>query len=302
MKRKISLFLFAVIIIGILSGCEAQKSKQTLTVGIMPDFDSIPIIVAKEQGFFNQNVKIDIYKSPVDRDSALISGNMDGCISDVLAVCLERNGGFEAYITSKTNGKYGLVASQASGIKTAQDLKGKEIGLSINTIIEYVTDSILTKEGVDPYFVQKTAVPKIPSRLELLMNNQIAAVTLPEPYVSSAVSAGATLIGTSSDLGINPGVILFTKNAIDNKSEDIREFYRAYNKAVEYIAKNPKENYINKVISELGLPDSVGNAELPKYEKSKLPENQEVERAMQWLFDKKMIQKQYSYKELEKEI
>jgi NitT/TauT family transport system substrate-binding protein len=298
-KFNCLLAMCLLLIIG-LTGC--SKVNENLTVSVMPDLSSIPIIVAKEQGYFKDNIKIEIYKSAPDRDSALYSGNLDGSVSDVLAACLAQDGDFPVYITSRTDGRYGIVADSSSGITSPKMLEGKEIGLSLNTVIEYVTDSMVTADGGDASLVKKTSVPKIPSRLELLQNNQIDSVAMPEPYVTAAGDSGETVVGISDELGINPGVILFTKDATENKTNEIKEFYEAYDKAVDFINSTDVSEFMPAVIKELGLPDSALEVELPKYEKTALPEEGQVMEAMNWLLDKGLIKNEYTYNDLVKEI
>lgn len=297
-KIKVIILSALICVMAVLSAC-GSGSKQELVVGIMPDFDSIPFVVAKQQGYLPANIRLDLYKSPVDRDSALYSGNMDGTISDVLAVGIARQGNLNVYITSKTDGNYGLLSSEKI---TAKDMEGKEVGLSLNTIIEYVTDAIVMQSGGNPDLVKKTAVPKIPSRLELITNKQIDAIAVPEPYVTAAVAAGANLIQTSQELKINPGIMLFYGDAIDNKSAEIKSLYTAYNKAVDYIRKTDKADFMPQVIEELGLPAEAMSANLPPYTYAEMPAREEVDRAVEWLIKKELIKQGYAYEDLIKEV
>ena len=81
--------LVLIICLGLLAvtGCtsdtqqSADNSKNasdtTLKIGLMPDIDSIPFIIAEEKGFFKDegvNVELQHFKSAMDRDSALQSG------------------------------------------------------------------------------------------------------------------------------------------------------------------------------------------------------------------------------------
>ena len=81
-------------------------------------------------------------------------------------------------------------------------LEEKEVGMSLNTIIEYVADRMVTADGGDASLLQKASVPKIPSRLELLQNNQIDAVAMPEPFITAAGNDGALIVATSDQLDI----------------------------------------------------------------------------------------------------
>ncbi|SHJ44762.1 ABC transporter substrate-binding protein [Propionispora hippei] len=308
--RKLIVVMLSIMLMLALAGCGAgpggaaagEQAGQTLTVGLMPDVDSIPFIIAQEKGFFKEegvNVTLKSFKSAVDRDSALQSGNLDGAISDVLAEAFAKDGGFDTVITSATTGNYKLVAGKGEAVATLQDLRGKDVAISKNTIIEYVTDTIGTKGGLAADDMNKVIVPQIPARLEMLQNGKIAAATLPDPLATLAVKSGARLVSSSEQLGINPGVMLFTNKATETKAKEIAAMYRAYNKAIDYLAKEPRDSYIDLVIEKAGFPAAVKDSlELPQYKKAAAPAPADVEAVIAWLQQKQLIQKGYSYKEL----
>lgn len=295
LKRIISLGLVMVLLV-LLVACGGAQSQQTLKIGIMPDFDSIPFAVAKLQGYVPDNVQLEIFMSPIDRDAALYANELDGTISDVLAVCLANEGGFDVAITSKTDGCYGLLTAEP--ISSVTELQGMQIGMSINTIIEYMADRIISAGGGDPSLVEKVSVPKIPSRLELLGNGQIDAIAVPEPFVTAALAQGAYLVNTSTELSINPGVVLFTREAINDKGDMIKAVYKAYNKAVDYIQDNDAADFMPDVIAELGLPAEAIDASLPDYTHAEMPDESEVYAAMDWLHAKDLLNQEYTYDEL----
>jgi NitT/TauT family transport system substrate-binding protein len=281
---------------------DEPQAGSPLTVGIMPDIDSIPFIVAQERGYFSENITLEVFKSPMDRDSALSSGSIDGTISDVLAVCLAREGDFEVYITSMTNGRYGVIARPESAIDSPRQLEGKDVAMSLNTVIEYVTDRMVTAQGGDPALVKKASVPQIPSRLELLSNKQIDAAAMPEPFLEAALSSGHVLVASSSELEINPGIMLFTAAAIADKTAELKAFYTAYNQAVAYINMTDPAEFMPDVITALGLPESADKVKLPVYDSCRLPDKEQVEAAQEWLKERELIKNDYSYEELVQEI
>lgn len=295
MKTGRYILFFALLLI-FISGCKPKEDNPPLRVGLMSDVNSIPYIVAKQQGYLDGVAELTVFRSAMDRDSALHSGSLDGCSSDALAVCLARNGGFPMYITGVTDGNYGLLAGASSGITDASGLRGREIAMSLNTIIEYVSDCILSDLGVDPGAVLKTAVPQTPIRLELLEAGQIDAIAVPEPYVFTAAQGGAAVIGTALELGIRPAVMCFTADAIETRPDDLKKLAAAYDRALEYMARTP--DFLPAVIEELGLPESTLEMTLPDYRPSGLPEPVQVERAAQWLFDKGLVDELYTYGEL----
>ena len=200
-------------------------------------------------------VKIEHFKSASDRDTALQTGKIHGAISDMLSVVFFNDNNFDVKITSKTDGSFKLISGKNSNISKIEQAAGKSIGISKNTIIEYLTDRIIESSNIDVNSQKKVAIPKIPTRLEMLNNGKLDMATLPEPLASTAISAGGKILSSSDKLGINPGVMIFTKDAVSSKSEEIKSFYRAYNKAIEYLNKEKPESYIDFVIKEAGFPE-----------------------------------------------
>lgn len=303
--------LLIVIMMMTLGGCISNKQEDTakqtgqlqnITIGLMPDVDSIPFIIAQEKGYFKEEgltVNLKSFKSAVDRDSALQSGNLDGGVSDMLAAAFAKSGGFDTVITSLTTGSYKLVVNKDETSMAIQALKGKDVAISRNTIIEYVTDKIIIESGLAPTDINKIVIPQIPTRLEMLQNSKIAAATLPEPMATIAVKNGAKVLNSSDQLGIYPGVMLFTSKAVMEKEKEIKAMYRAYNKAIDYLSREPMDNYIGLLIEKGGFPNDVkGTLVLPQYQKPAAPKNKDIEDVMAWLQERQLIPKSYSYKEL----
>ncbi len=100
-------------------------------------------------------------------------------------------------------------------------------------------------------------------------------------------------------MGINPGVMVFTKKATTDKAESIKALYRAYNKAVDYLNNTPREEYIDLVIEKSGFPDAAKEAlQLPKYHHADMPKQSDVDECMNWLHEKGLIDKAYSYDDI----
>lgn len=290
MERFLAVVLSLVFLFTAGCGSESQPKDTKLskiTIGLMPDTDSIPFIIAAERGYFAQEgieVELVSFKSAMERDAALQSGNLDGAVSDLLAVIFARSGGFALHATSYTDGNYNLVAGGNAGISTAADLRGKEIAISRNTIIEYITDEILKINGLDEQDVSKVVIPQIPVRLEMLQSGNLAAAVLPEPMASVAAASGNRYVTGSAELGLNPGVIVFADAAIQEKAESIRAMYRAYNKSVDYLNHAPRAEYIDLVMDKSGFPAPARDAlELKPYRTAGLPAEKDVEEAVHWV-------------------
>ncbi len=305
------LFLVSVLVMIVLSaaGCgntadqtAGNKELQEINIGLMPDIDSVPVIMAQEKGYFaEEGLKVNIqqFKSAMDRDAALQSGNLDGAISDMLAVAFAKSGGFDVKVTAFTNGSYKLIAGKDAEVNSVHDLIGKDVAISKNTIIEYVTDQITATNNMPENSLNKVVIPQIPTRLEMLQNGKLAAATLPEPMGSIAIYNGCKYITGSDELGINPGVMMFTSKAVESKKAELQAFYRAYNKAVAYLNDTDKAQYMDIVIEKSGFPAAAKDAlVLPKYRPAGLPKQQDVTDCLTWMNQKNLIKQNYTYDDI----
>jgi NitT/TauT family transport system substrate-binding protein len=268
----------------------------------MPDVDSIPLIIAQHEGYFEKegiHVELEHFKSAIDRDTALQTGNLDGAISDMLAVVFFKDNGFDVKITSKTDGSFKLIAGKNSKISSIEEIAGKSVGISKNTIIEYLTDQILENSHVPVDAIKKVAIPKIPTRLEMLKNDKLDLATLPEPLASIAIASGGNMLSGSDQLNINPGVMIFTQDAIGSKEKEIQGFYNAYNQAITYLQNENLESYMDILVNEAGFPKIVKDTlTLPNYSKSHMPSKNELVDVLDWLQSKALTKNDYSFDEL----
>lgn len=280
--KRIILILVIVIASIFLSGCLGSESdgdgykgeaNATIKFGVLPIEDAFPVFVAREEGIFAKHgldVEVSSFQSAMERDSALTAGEVDGVVTDPLAVMLHRNSGYDFRIVSiglgmePGEGVFAILASPKSNIDSVEDLEGKTVGVSSNTIIEYVTDRMLANEGVE---VQKEGIKSIPLRLQMLMNNNIDAATLPEPLASLAEHQGAKLILSDADTNesISQTVIVFDQEFIDEHPGAVENFLQAYGEAVEGINSHP-DQYRDLFIETANIPEPLTESySIPHY-------------------------------------
>jgi NitT/TauT family transport system substrate-binding protein len=311
--RKIVPILIASLLIISLSACSSPKEtvtnqvpKQVLNIGAVSSVDVIPIIIADEKGFFEKEgitVNFQPFKSSKDRDAAFQGGNLDGIICDQIAISLYQNADFDVKITGITDGDFNLIANPSSGINSINDIKGKSIAISEKTCIEYILDKMLVNNTMEPNDVQKTIVPPIPTRLEMLRNSKVDGALLPEPFSTLAIKDGGILIGSASKENLSPSVTAFTQQSIDAKADEIKSFYKAYNEAVEYINSTPISEYEDTIIKTVGYPEEMrGKINLPTFRKNKLPSEEEVQSVIDWATKNDLIKKTLVPKDLMNDI
>ena len=308
MTIMLILFVMAIVIAGCAPVEKQDPTAYKLKIGALPIEDILPILVAQEKGYFTEEgVEVELvpFQSAVESQSAIQAGQLDGMITDTVVAILLNNSGLDVKITSLTlgstpqEGRFAIIAAPGSDIKTPADLKGRTIGISNNSIIEYVTDRMLEEQGIDPSQVIKTSVPKIPVRMEMLLNNQIDAINVPDPLVSFAEFKNAKVIlEDTTGRNLSQAVIIMTPQALEEKKEGLKLFYNAYAKAVKDINSNPDE-FKDLLVQNVNIPEPIAASyRMQTYPEPQLPKQPEIDDVIEWLNSKQLLTKPAIYKDL----
>jgi len=289
---KRSLPLCCLVFLLFLGAGTLSGQRATIKFGVLPDADSLPFLVADAEGLFaaeGVNVQLTTFQSPVERDAAFQSGSVDGIVGDVLGAAFAADNGFDAGITSLTDGRYGIVASPHSGIQSLLGLSHQPVGTSTNTIIQYFIDTALTRSDVERSAIVYLAVPRMPLRLEMLLNDQLKAAALPEPLLTVAVARGAKLLASSDTIPIAAGVVLFKKTFTGTHLNGLVRFYKAYAKAALTINAN-NDAYRGFLVQKASFPEEVRKRFVfVTYAQPRLPLKTDVEAVLSWLQTQKLL-------------
>ncbi|WP_289129626.1 ABC transporter substrate-binding protein [uncultured Clostridium sp.] len=285
---------------------EIQSEKTTLRVGVMGSIDAVPLVIAQQNGYFEEegiDLDLQIFKAAKDRDAALQAGQLDGVLCDEVAISIYQNSDIDMKITGTTNGSWTLVAGKDSGITNLNDLKGKKVGISENTMIEYLADDIALSNGLEVSDIEKVAIAAMPARLEALKNNQIDAAILPAPFNDTAVADGGIEVTKIYNKDIMISVTAFLQEAIDKDAHAIKGFYNAYNKAIEFINSNDISEYEDIIISIVGYSEDMrGNIVLPEFKTNYLPAEENVQNVLEWSKNKGLLTKDINAKDVMSEV
>jgi NitT/TauT family transport system substrate-binding protein len=265
-----------------------------LRVGILPDADSLPLLVADAEGLFagaGVTVSLVRFNTALERDAALQAGAIDGAVSDLLAVALAAQGGFDIRATSLTDGRYGLVAAPGTVATSPGDLAGKSVGISSNTIIHYAAETMLARSGLAAADIRVLAVPKIQLRMELLLAGRLDAACLPEPLLSVARARGGRVLTASDDAGLGAGVIAFSGAALEGRLADIAAFYRAYKRAADRIDSGP-DSYRNFLVDGARFPAEVRDSfTFVVYRTPRQPSAADLASVLSWMKAKGLLKR-----------
>ncbi len=313
MKRRLLyiVFIISILAVFLLSGCSQEvtsENEDMLKIGILPNEEVLPLYVAQEEGFFKKydiDVEIVNFQSAAERDAAIQAGAVDGVEGDLLAVALIRQGGTPvkavslAMGASPEEGRFAMLAAPNT-IENINDLKGKKLAISKNTIIEYVADQMLLANGIKPQEVQKVNIAKMPLRAEMLLQGEVTAAVLADPLAVHAELKGAKVLvdDTKMSENISQSVYFFRDDVIKNKKSAIRKFLQAYGEGAEAVAKNP-EKYRDLFIEKVNIPVELQSSyPVPTFSPLELPTEKDSQRVIDWLRANKLLTEDYTYMDI----
>jgi len=285
----------------------AAQAAKPLRVGLMADFTGLPFLVAEKEGLFAaQGIKPEfkIFRSAVERDAALQAGALDGCNADVVALVSNRNAGFDLKVVASAENRFSLLAGpaivarakQAGRAPRAADLAGASIGLSNNTVIEYVVDTLMASAGVSDY--RKTDVARIPVRLELLSQGKLDAASLPLPFDELAAASGCVIVADSVSAGLDPDLFMFFAADLAARPTEHRALWKAVDAARALIAQNP-DKYRPLLAERLGFSeDQARTVVFPAFPKYVPTGPAEIARVSAWMIGKGLMQRPAVYADL----
>jgi NitT/TauT family transport system substrate-binding protein len=299
--KKILIIGLILLIIFSTAGCESKDSVEELKFGVMSDVGAVPFLIAEKEGYYEEagvNVDITVFRSALDRDTALQTGNLDGAMADMLTILFYKESGMEFTMTSSTYGNYRLISSPGLTKEKFVELDNPQIGISSNTVIDFSTDLVVSNLNIADK-VEKVAIPQMPVRLEMLYENSLDGSTLPEPLAYTAQFQGGELIGDTESLNLFPGVVIFNSNLMEENSKEVESFYDGYNKAVEYVNNTDKDEFYHYLIEELGFSEEIKDSfELPEFTKKEAPDENTYNVVSDWMIEKELINKNYTYSEV----
>ena len=310
---KISVIACLLIVLMILAGFPAglfaqdAKTDNSLKVALLPILDTFPFHVAQAKGYF-ERYGVAVSAVPVgsglERDQLMQSGAIDGMLNEMATTANFNRERIQVQVISSARKAYPdyplfrILAAPGTGFSAPPDLKGVPIGISKNTIIEYVTDRLLEANGLTQNQIAKKSVPVIPERFQLLLQGQLKAATLPDPLAKSALEAGAVaVIDDSSHPQYSVSVLSFSIQALQTKANTVRQFLKAWNQAVQDINADP-ESYRSLLLQKIRVPKNIQQTyRIPPFPLREVPGAEQWADVMNWMVAKGLVKAPLPYEE-----
>lgn len=132
---------------------QEEAEEIDLRIGILPVMNIYPFY-ANPLGYFAEagvSVKMVPVFSAQELREGIAAGELDGFQADLITTLVLLDEGFDVRLVRHVGlvspPLFGILAYESSGITNAEDLCGARIGISENTVVQYVTDQMLASAG-----------------------------------------------------------------------------------------------------------------------------------------------------------
>ena len=253
--RAFSRSLGALVALGLcaLAGPPALAQGK-IAVGYVTASDFVPLLVAKEKGFFEKRgLDVEPKRIPIITNipPALVSGDLQMGSSTMPLLLQANDGGLDMRLVAgaarhlKETSKIALMVRSTLKLEKPEDLKGKKIGVAgFNSTMDVFVRKWLKLKGVDPKDVTfvEAAFPQMP---DLLKGGTVDAVTITEPMRSIALNSGAGYVFADYVAEYFPDLLMVgyiaTGDWAMKNPAAVKGFREAMDESIAYIAANKEE-------------------------------------------------------------
>lgn len=232
-----------------LTACQGASwgSMTSLDVGTTTNEVNLLILIAQDRGYFASNgldVSHTTYPSGVaglagllDHEVELVTGSEFALVRHVLA-----DAGVCALAVIDRSAPEYLVCRGDRGINSIADLKGRTIGVPLNSRPEFALDRFLFLQGIDVADLRLVDVP-VERSVEALVSGEVDAIAAWQPYTTQASERlGGQVVSWSVQEDQPSYTLLMSRSvwAADNRAVSAR-FLTSLLQAEEYVAANPED-------------------------------------------------------------
>ena len=315
MKKTKVTKIIAASLLGMMmfTGCGGGEAKdnnanaEPLTVGLMRIDDSFPFYVAEKEGLFEKhNVAVELqnFSNARDLSTALQGGELDALMTDTVVTGLSIKGGADVRIVAMAlgavpeEGRFLVISAPDSGITSPEQLKGKEIAISNNTMMDYLIDQF--EDELNLGELTTRSMPDLMLRTTTLLEGGVDAAILPDPLAAFAVAEGANIVIDDTKLGENlsQSVVVVTKENIDDNRAQVEAMLAAYNEAIALINENP-DKYRAFALECANVPEALAETyPTPTFTANCVPTEAQIARVNDWLVEKELLTEAYGYEQM----
>ena len=292
---------------------QEEGAAPDLRIGMLPVLNRLPLSIAEAAGFFAEagvSVELVRYPSGIGVQRALLAGEIDGFQADLVsALKVNEQGGdlrLVRHVGITNVPFFSLMAGPGSDIQSVEDLRGRSIAISQNTVVQYIADMMLASAGIGQDEVEYLDSPGIVERAESLLDGDYELGVFPQPTLGVVESFGGQTLLDDSVVDYVPEALNISAAALAEKGDAVRAFLAAYERAAALLNGLLGERAAYEaMLKEVGLREDsmssnlvAGNAPVPRVSRAGVPDEAQVAAVQEWALNAGLIAEASAYEEL----
>ena len=267
-----------------------RKDSAALKIAVMPTLDCLPLYVAQQYELFdtvNGGVRLKFYNAQMDCDTAIQRGRVEGAMTDLVRAMRIDKQGLKMRYVAATNAYWQLVTNRNARIKQLKQLDDKMVAMTRFSATDLLTDCARDSVKLLAERVYKVQINDLNVRMQMLQNNEIDALWLPEPLATQARVMKHPVVLDSRDVKLQLGVLAFREKEMRRqvRAKQLQLFTKAYNQACDSINKYGVAHYRDILLDRYKLKASLVDS-IPqniRFSHAHGPRQQDVTFVEQWL-------------------
>lgn len=191
------------------------------------------------------NAEIVFFKRHPDGMAAFAGKQLDAhhmILADVIIPASKGVPGQVVLVTDESSGADGILAKPE--ITSIADFKGKRIAYEFGGVSQLILTRALETAGLTIDDINSVNMSSEDSGTAFMAGALDVAVTW-EPYLGQAVKdgKGKVIFSTKDTPGLVPDLLVFRKEAVESRADDIQKVLSAWQMALDFLATNETEAY-----------------------------------------------------------
>ena len=267
-----------------------RKDSAALKIAVMPTLDCLPLYVAQQYELFdtiNGGVRLKFYNAQMDCDTSIQRGRVEGAVTDLVRAMRIDKQGLKMRYVAATNAYWQLLTNRNARIKQLKQLDDKMVAMTRFSATDLLTDRARDSVKLLAERVYKVQINDLNVRMQMLQNNEIDALWLPEPQATQARVMKHTVVMDSRDVKLQLGVLAFREKEMRRqaRAKQLALFIKAYNQACDTINKYGIAHYRDILTDRYKLKTALVDS-IPqniRFQHAHGPRQQDMTFVGQWL-------------------
>lgn len=267
----------------------ARKDSAALKIAVMPTLDCLPLFVAQQEHLLDTlhgGVRLKMYRAQMDCDTAVQRGRAEGMVTDLVRAVRMNDQGTKMRYVAVTSAYWQLIANRQSRIRQLKQLDDKIVGMTRYSALDMLSDMVRDSAKIEVNHLFKLQLNDVNVRMQMLMNNEIDALWLTEPWATMARIYKHPVLTDSRQTGMQLGVLAFRDEEMQREArqEQLNLLMDAWNKACDLIDEKGVQHYKRLITEKCKVKTQVVDS-LPniKYERARGPKQQDIEKVEGWV-------------------